>query len=93
MPQLMVYSQLKQSISGQTKEVCSWGKEATLHDRRTLVEDGESRTGGRSTEGVYQSLPVVGRAKAKDHIPSCSSGYDVSIRRSSRACWRHSSRL
>ena len=63
MPQLVVDSQLKQSFSCHTKDVqefgttgCSCGKEATLHDRRTLLEDGESRTVGRSTEGDVRDL-------------------------------------
>ena len=66
MPQLMVDSQLNQSFSCHTKNVqefgttgCSWGKETTLHDRRTLLEDGEGRTGARSTEGAYEILPLA----------------------------------
>src|ERR1700758_5130992 len=67
MPQLMVDSQLKQSFSCHTKHVqefgatgCSCGKEATLHDRRTLLKDAESRTVSRSTDGAYEILPLVG---------------------------------
>jgi len=67
MPQLMVDSQLKQCLSRYTKDLqefgttgCSCGKEATLHDRRTLLEDGESRTVGRSTEDAHEILPLVG---------------------------------
>ncbi len=67
MPQLMVDSQFKQSFSCYTKDVqefgttgCGCGKEATLHDRRTLLEDGESRTVAGSTEGVYEIFPLVG---------------------------------
>jgi hypothetical protein len=60
MPQLMVDNKLKQSFSCHTKDLqefgttsCRWGKEATLHDRRALLEDGESRTVRRSTDGAY----------------------------------------
>jgi DNA-binding HxlR family transcriptional regulator len=72
MPRLMVDSQLKQGFSCHTKDVqefgttgCSCGKEATVHNRRTLLEDGESRTAGRSTEGAYEILPLVGWHQSK----------------------------